>query len=561
MTFHSPDKADSAALPIPISRQRPKSLRLAWLAALVQMDAFSLNPLRYLQAVVWRLRGLRLRARNSFAALAGRSPRAYDLWMARKEPAIIQDALADGRPSSTEIVPVIDCTRSVQNLERTLRSLKDAGVGGKPLLLSGPAISGSKTVGNPKEIFAHLGQDRWVCVVSCGDVLSPSAIEIYRRAIADSPPYVTVIYADDDLIDASGKRRSPHFKPSWNPELFEHHDFISGSAIVKTDAAMADMQFGDDWQLQIIRRAAGQSEPMHLPFVLHHRRWRPRPLRSTQSEIRESGPLVTVIIPTRNREDLLRTCIDGLRRTSYQPAEITVVDNGSDDPRAIRYLEELAANGVQVLGLPGPFNYSALNNRAVADARGDLLCFLNNDVEIIDPDWLGHLVREAMKPDRGAAGARLLYPDRSIQHAGVVLGVGGGAGHAHRLVPIDDPGYFERAALPQRTSAVTAACMVVSREKFLAVGGFDEVQFPVAFNDVDLCLKLNQQGWQSFYEPNATLIHHESKSRGTDRDKVGRKRLAKELAALKQKWHTDRVRDPFHHVHLSPFTEQFVIAI
>jgi len=209
----------------------------------------------------------------------------------------------------------------------------------------------------------------------------------------------------------------------------------------------------------------------------------------------------------------------------------------------------------------GAFNFSRLNNVAVRRATGDLLCFLNNDVEMPDPDWLAILVRQAVRPAIGAVGARLLYPDGTIQHAGVFTGIGGGAGHAHRFLGKDEGGYFERARLPQRVSAVTGACLVVARKKFLEVGGFDEEDFPVAFNDVDLCLKLNERGWQSFYEPRATLIHHESKSRGSDSLKANRARFAEELAALKRKWHTDERPDPFHHPHLSPFCEQFLIAV
>jgi GT2 family glycosyltransferase len=178
-----------------------------------------------------------------------------------------------------------------------------------------------------------------------------------------------------------------------------------------------------------------------------------------------------------------------------------------------------------------------------------------------DPDWLWLLVEHAAKPDIGAVGARLLYPDGTIQHAGVFTGIGGGAGHAHRFIDGEAQGYFERARLPQRVSAVTGACMVVARDKFLAVGGFDEQRFPVAFNDVDLCLKLNRAGWQSFYEPRSTLIHHESKSRGSDRLRINRARFAGELAALKATWHTDQFRDPYHHPHLSPFCEQFLVAV
>jgi GT2 family glycosyltransferase len=194
-------------------------------------------------------------------------------------------------------------------------------------------------------------------------------------------------------------------------------------------------------------------------------------------------------------------------------------------------------------------------------ARGDYLCFLNNDIEMPAPGWLAPMVAQAQRADVGAVGARLLYPDGSVQHAGVVLGVGGGAGHAHRYLRAGDPGYFDRARLPQFVSAVTAGCLVVAREKFLAVGGFDETVFRVAFNDVDLCLKLNARGWQTLYEPRATLVHHESKSRGLDLTPAKRARFEGELAALKTRWRTDRGSDPFHHPQLSRFSEQFVVHI
>jgi GT2 family glycosyltransferase len=213
-----------------------------------------------------------------------------------------------------------------------------------------------------------------------------------------------------------------------------------------------------------------------------------------------------------------------------------------------------------VLRHPGPFNYSAINNRAVAEASGELICLLNNDIEMLAPDWLGIMAMQALRDDVGAVGAQLLYPDGRIQHAGVVIGVGQAAGHAHRFLRPQDEGYFHRHALPQFVTAVTAACLVVQRERFLAIGGLDEAAFPVAFNDVDLCLKLNKRGWQSLYEPRAILVHHESISRGFDRDPVGAARFRAELAALQQRWRTDRIVDPFHHPHLSRVSEQFALA-
>lgn len=266
-------------------------------------------------------------------------------------------------------------------------------------------------------------------------------------------------------------------------------------------------------------------------------------------------------MPTRNGLDLLRTCLKGVARTDYPDIEVIVVDNGSDDPATLAYLQALDPVRHRVLRAPGPFNFSALNNRAVNIAQGRLLCLLNNDIEVLAPDWLEIMATQALRDDVGAVGARLLYPDGRIQHAGVVLGICGGAAHAHHLLKPQEEGYFRRHALPQFVSAVTAACLVVQRDRFLAVGGLDEANFAVAFNDVDLCMQLNARGWQSLYEPRATLVHHESVSRGFDRDPVGAARLAGELEAMKARWNTGGRVDPFHHPQLNRFSARFVVGL
>jgi GT2 family glycosyltransferase len=272
-------------------------------------------------------------------------------------------------------------------------------------------------------------------------------------------------------------------------------------------------------------------------------------------------PHASLIIPTRDNAALLRNCMAGVRATDYPSFDVTVIDNGSSDPETLAYLEELERGGVRVERQPGPFNYARMHNAIVPHLAGPLICFLNNDIEMIAPDWLAFLAAAALRDEVGAAGARLLYPDRSVQHAGIVIGVGGGAGHAHRLQSDGEEGYFDRAHLPQYVSAVTAACLVMRKDRFEAVGGFNADDFAVAFNDVDLCLKLNARGWQSLYEPRACLIHHESKSRGFDRDSTGKARFDGELAALKRIWKTDLAHDPFHHPELSQFSEQFVVRL
>lgn len=531
-----------------------------WLGLLVHCDAFRLDPFGYVQGVVWRLRGLRVRSRNRLAALMGRSPHAYALWVARAEPKLRQD-LDPASTSGPPIRAVIDCSAGSDGLEDTLDSLRKADPDVTAIAV-GAEVTEIPFVARAGELASLVTTDgSWLCIIRAGDRLAANALAAYRAAAARHDES-WLIYADDDLIDG-GKRVHPHFKCAWNPELFENHDFISGAAIVRATPPMLTQLPSDDWVEALVHAALKRADPVHLPAVLHHRRGRPAPSIPPKPPLlpAASAPLVSVIIPTRNGEALLRTCVEGLRRTAYPEIELLIVDNGSDEPATLRLLDDLRDEGARVCKVPGPFNFSTLNNAAARHARGDLLCFLNNDIEILDPDWLSILVLQAIRPEIGAVGCRLLYPDGSVQHAGVVTGVGGGAAHAHRFQRTDEAGYFLRDRLPQRVSAVTAACLVVAKDKFLAVGGFNEEDFAVAFNDVDLCLKLNSRGWQSFYEPRATLVHHESKSRGSDRAKENRARFAAELSALKRRWGTDCSRDPYHHPQLSPFSEQFYVAL
>jgi O-antigen biosynthesis protein len=505
--------------------------RRIWLTMLVHRDAFRSDPTGYAQAIAWRARRLRVRSRNRLAALMGQSPHAYALWKVRVEPAARAKLFDEATTELAHISTILEL----------------------------PGKDGAGPIS--KMLKSANREDCWFCILGPGDRLAPDALEIYAKAAAASPE-AWLIYADDDLLEHD-ERHTPHFKSSWNPELFAHHDFISRSSVVRATADMIQGLPKDGWVEALVAEALKRGTPVHVPAVLHHRTVRPAPLlpRKPERLPLESAPLVTVIIPTRNNQVLLQTCVEGLRRTDYPDVELIVVDNDTDDPDALKYLDTLASEGAQLLRVGGPFNFSVLNNLAAERAAGELLCFLNNDIEIVDADWLSLMVRHAVRRDLGAIGGRLLYPDGTVQHAGVVTGVGGGAAHAHRFQRESEEGYFLRDRLPQRVSAVTAACLLVSKEKFHAVGGFNERDFAVAFNDVDLCLKLNERGWQSFYEPLAVLIHHESKSRGSDTSTEKRARFAGELQALKRHWNTDRLRDPYHHPHLSPFCEQFRIAL
>ncbi|WP_076072705.1 glycosyltransferase family 2 protein [Sphingomonas montana] len=522
-----------------------------WLKIRMHLDAACLSPRAYLTAIWWRLRGKRLRARARLSPLLGQSPLAYRLWLANEAP-----VGSDHRPGP-RIVALIDCRAGSDATSETLRSLDREGIGA---LCVGTAEIPDAAAASCAIVWTD---DPWLMPLNAGDVLAAGTANAYRRAIANvAGP--RVVYADDDLLDSAGRRDIPHFKPDWNAELFRYFDYLTGACIVRTSESALAQLSGPDWSAQLVASAAqgGTEPPVHVRRVLHHRQVRPVPrvpVRLEATAWAGALPTVTVIIPTRNRVDLLRTCLQGLSITDYPGIEVIVVDNDSDDPMTLDYLATLDPTRHRVLRHSGPFNFSAMNNRAARMADGDLLCLLNNDIAVIRPDWLAVMARQALRAEVGAVGARLLYPDGRIQHAGVVLGVGGGAAHAHRLLHPQDDGYFHRHSLPQFVSAVTAACLVVRRDRFMAVGGLDEVNFAVAFNDVDLCMRLNQRGWQSLYEPRATLFHHESVSRGFDRDPAGAARLAGELQALKAAWGTDGGVDPFHHPELSSFSERFVV--
>lgn len=530
----------------------PGPLPALWLG--VHAEALLRFPRRYLLGLWWLLIGKRLRGRNTLAGLTGSSRLAYRLWMAQHE-----QRLAPPLPHLTgqRVIVAVAADADPNGLTSTMASLAAAPAGIK--VFSVGSAEGRE------ELLAALSRnmDGILIPVTAGDRIADGAIARLAAAALETG---AVTYADDDLIDAAGRRHSAHFKPDWNAELFQHHDFISGAAALPiSQAVLAELSAaGDDWVGRVTRAAIGSTPtaPHHLPAVAIHRQRRPLPvLPPRPTAAAGCDTLVTVIIPTRDQLPLLRTCLDGLERTAHRRIECLIVDNGSIEPPTLRFLADLDRHRYSVLHLPGPFNYAALNNAAVAQAQGEYLCFLNNDVAMIEPDWLHILLCAARRAEVGAVGPRLLYPDDTIQHAGIVLGVGGGAAHAHRGQSRDAPGYFQRAHLPQFVSAVTGACLVVARDKFNAVGGFDAEAFAVAFNDVDLCLRLNARGWQSLYDPRAELIHHESKSRGQDLTPEKKARFSGELALLKARWHTDSKVDPFHHPALSPFSDTFVVRV
>ena len=393
-------------------------------------------------------------------------------------------------------------------------------------------------------------------------------------------------YVDEDSVDESGERHSPHFKPDWDPDRFVATGYVGGVCCIRRACLLEVLgrsrRAEPSWQ-ELVERTLLALPPervCHIPSVLAHRTatvveataeraarfqvilddadWPARVEPQANGVVRlhwpvsDPSPGVTLIIPTRDRVSLLRTCIDSIvERTHYRPYSILVVDNGSEKPESIAYLAELERRPeIRVLRRPGPFNFSALNNDAVAIADTPLVGLINNDIEVIEPGWLGEMVSHAIRPTVGAVGAKLLYPDGTIQHGGVVVGMYGAADNAQKGFTADEPGYFQSAVATQRVSAVTAACLVCRRDIYQAVGGLDAESFAVSFNDVDFCLKVRSRGLQIVWTPYALLYHHESASRGMDRSSQSSRCERKEADNLRNRWKTADIIDPFYSPHL-----------
>jgi GT2 family glycosyltransferase len=269
-----------------------------------------------------------------------------------------------------------------------------------------------------------------------------------------------------------------------------------------------------------------------------------------------------VIVPTRDRADLLARCAKGvLHETAYGPLELLIVDNGSVEPATFVLFESLKADPrVRVIAAPGPFNYSDLNNRAAVQARGEILLLLNNDIEVTRGDWLAELVAQVSRPGVGAVGARLLFGDGRLQHAGIVAGAGGIASYYHPYAARAARGYRDALMMVREVSAVTGACLAVRREALEAVGGLDAAHLAVTFNDVDLCLRLREQGWRILWTPFAELTHHESASRGSDLAPEHRARYEAEAAYMRARWGYELKADPFYNPNFSLENGAFRLA-
>jgi GT2 family glycosyltransferase len=444
-----------------------------------------------------------------------------------------------------------------------------------------------------------LATGEFVAFLRIGDLLPEHAL--YEVAIElAANPLADVIYSDHDQIDAAGQRVNPWFKPGLDPDLLLAQDYISNlvayrRTLIEEIGFLRPGYEGAEFHDLALRATAATTPDRvrHIPAILYHKGDENKAIHSENafpslraiaasnravrdhldsrgdkeavlkpapqipSAIRviwplpEPPPLVSVIVPTRDRADLLAHCVEGvLHRTDYSNLELLIVDNGSVEPATETLFDELARedNRVRILRYPGPFNYSALNNRAAREANGEILLLLNNDIDVIEPDWLRELVSQALRPDVGIVGAKLLFPDEQVQHAGMVLGPEGHVVHLHRFAGKNDPGYCGQLALPRTLLAVTGACVAIRRAVYFEVGGLDEINLPIVFNDVDLCLRLGDHGYRVVWTPFAELFHLECASRGLDSDDPAkRQRANREWRHMCKTWGSLlETADPFH---------------
>lgn len=453
----------------------------------------------------------------------------------------------------------------------------------------------------------ELVTGEWIALLDHDDLLQQHALFYVVKALNEQPD-TSFIYSDEDKVDKYGTRSDPHFKSDWNLDLFYSQNYVSHLGVYQTEVVKKIGGFrkgyegSQDYDLLLrYSREIDQANIVHIPRVLYH--WRMvegstamgagEKTYTTDAGIKAlkdhfkalsqkvtvgqgkhaniykvdwpsvgvdgKEPLVSLIMPTYNGRDITKRAIDSiLEKSTYENFEILLVDNNSDDPKALSYFDEVAQHPkVTLLKYPHPFNYSAINNFAASKANGSILGLINNDVEVITPNWLTEMVSHAQREDIGCVGAMLYYDNDTIQHAGVIIGIAGVAGHSHKYLARGANGYFSRLNIVQNISAVTGACLVIRKEIFDEVNGLNAEDLTIAFNDVDFCLKVLQAGYRNVWTPYAELYHYESISRGREDNVVKIARFNKEIEYMKETWDTANQLDPYYNCNLTLAREDF----
>lgn len=447
----------------------------------------------------------------------------------------------------------------------------------------------------------------FVALLDHDDALPEHALLFMAQTI-HSQPNARILYSDEDKLNAKGERFEPHFKSDWNPDLFFSQNYVSHLGVYHHDLLKKISGFrlgveGSQDQDLLLRCLphVQADQIVHIPRVLYH--WRTvegsTALASGEKSyttdagikalqdyfatrqpgvkveagrvpntyrvcypIPEPAPLVSLLIPTRDRRSLTETAVRSiLEKSTYTNYEILILDNGSVEAETLEFFSQIQEEDhrVKVLAYDYPFNYSAINNFGARHAKGTIIGLINNDIEVINPEWLTEMVSHSLRPEIGCVGAKLYYPNDTLQHGGVILGIGGVANHSHKHFSRTHPGYFARLVCTQNYSAVTAACLLIRKEIFDAVEGLDEENLKVAFNDVDFCLKVREAGYRNLWTPYAELYHYESISRGIEDSPEKIARFTGEVDFMKAKWGTHLEIDPFYSQNLTKTKEDFSI--
>ncbi|WP_172257036.1 glycosyltransferase family 2 protein [Saccharibacillus deserti] len=453
----------------------------------------------------------------------------------------------------------------------------------------------------------EVAAGEYVGLLDHDDELSVDAL--YENVkLLNEHPEADIVYSDEDKISEDGMRHSPYFKPDWSPDLLLsqmytcHFSIYRRSLVEQVGGFRKGYEGSQDYDL-VLRVSELTEAIYHIPKILYH--WRTIEgstalMDSSKSYTHISGlravedalvrrningwvegvqgmanlyhvhyrlqkeASISIVIPNKNLPDILDQCLTSIfEKTNYQNYEVLVVDNGSDNPATFdiyKKWERAQGERFRYVEYDIPFNYSKINNFGVEQTQAELILLLNNDVEVISPDWLTEMAGQAMRSEVGAVGACLYYPDDTIQHAGVVLGIGGVAGHSHKHFRRTDNGYFSRLKMISNYAAVTAACLMIRREVYLEVGGLEE-SLQVAFNDVDFCLKVWTAGYRNVWLPHVQLYHYESKSRGYEDTPEKQKRFKQEIDLMQEKWSSALKKDPYYNINLSKIKEDFSINI
>ncbi|NTG51398.1 glycosyltransferase family 2 protein [Agrobacterium rhizogenes] len=453
----------------------------------------------------------------------------------------------------------------------------------------------------------EIAKGEWIALLDHDDILREHALAEVALEI-ERHPGTQLLYSDEDKLDAKGVRYDPFFKPEFSRELFRSQNYLNHLTVHRAENIRQvggwrpGFEGSQDYDLNLrIFERIDPNTIRHIPKILYH--WRATegstavsgseksyawqagfkalsehveriqlsatveeapetPFYRVRMHIPEPAPLVSLIIPTRDKIDLLIGCIGTIReKTSYENYEILIIDNGSQEQATLDYFKAVKKEkNIRVLRYNQPFNYSAINNFAVSRAKGSIIGLINNDIEVISPGWLTEMVSWAIRPDVGCVGAKLYYTDDRIQHAGVIVGLGGVAGHSHKFFPRTHPGYFFRLKILQNLSSVTAACLLVRKSVYNEVNGLNEKDLRVAFNDVDFCLKVAEAGYLNVWSPYAELYHLESVSRGTEDSPERIQRFKSEISYMMYRWGDRLKTDPFYSPNLSKDAENFSIS-